>query len=158
MPSGAKKDEPVTADPSADPMIEPPGNHQITKTPSESRHDPVEDTWEGARKPAEIPESLQTAQFRAAWGAYVQHRREINKPLTSTAEARTLRRLAGVGEQEAIARIDLSIESGWQGLFYPGDEGRFAALRESITERQSSHVVDETKARLLARLKEKQDE
>lgn len=54
-----------------------------------------------------------------AWADYVQHRRQIRKPLTEAAARRaanTLLRLHGEG-QSVRQVIDKSIECGWTGLF-----------------------------------------
>ncbi len=64
-----------------------------------------------------FPEALDTQEFRSAWRRWTQHRIEIRHKLTPTTISRQLASLAKIGSVEAVARIDQSIEQGWQGLF-----------------------------------------
>jgi hypothetical protein len=66
-----------------------------------------------------IPTELDTPAFRTAWEEWIQHRKEIKKPLTPTTASKQLKDLAGWGECAAIAAIDVSIRNGWTGLFEP---------------------------------------
>ena len=66
-----------------------------------------------------IPAELDTPLFRTAWEEWIQHRREIKKPLTPSSASKQLKDLAGWGECVAIAAIDVSIRNGWTGLFEP---------------------------------------
>lgn len=65
----------------------------------------------------EIPETLNTPAFTAVWNDFVQHRREIKKPLTPLAAKKQLNILTKWGVARAIAAIDYSIAKGWQGIF-----------------------------------------
>lgn len=65
----------------------------------------------------EYPPSLDTPSFRAAWGEWVQFRKEIKKRLTPSTVRMQLKNLSEVGEKAAIDAIHKSIEKGWQGLF-----------------------------------------
>jgi hypothetical protein len=64
-----------------------------------------------------LPESLQTAEFRAAWERWCKHRREKRKSLTETSVSEQIAELAEWGNDRAIAAIRLSIKKGWQGIF-----------------------------------------
>lgn len=64
-----------------------------------------------------FPPALDTEPFRAAWGTWTQHRREIRKALTPLSITRQLKQLAPLGPEQAVACIELSIGNGWTGLF-----------------------------------------
>ena len=51
------------------------------------------------------------------WVAWVQHRRELRKPLTASTAARQLAMLAKLPPDQACACVEASITNGWQGLF-----------------------------------------
>lgn len=72
----------------------------------------------------EIPPELETDAFRDAWQEWYDHRRRIKKPLTPKSVSRQVKQLADFGHDVAIRAIHQSIDSRWQGLFYPrGDRG-----------------------------------
>lgn len=82
---------------------------------------------DGKETEVELPESLRTDDFRAAWFSWVQYRKEIRHALKpSTVEAQ-LGQLAPFGSDKAIAMIRQSVEKGWQGLFEVG--GRTVTAR-----------------------------
>jgi hypothetical protein len=54
--------------------------------------------------------------FTAAWALFAKHRRELRKPLTPTSTRMALKQLGSIGEQRAIACIELTVRMGWQGL------------------------------------------
>lgn len=64
-----------------------------------------------------IPDSLNSAEFCAAWNDWLTHRQEIRKKVTFTAASKQLKKLAGWGQQRAISAIIHSIASGWTGIF-----------------------------------------
>jgi hypothetical protein len=65
-----------------------------------------------------IPLLLSTNAFAEAWRAWLQHRREIKKPIAagSETEKQQLKTLETWGETRAIAAIRYTIFKGWQGL------------------------------------------
>ena len=63
------------------------------------------------------PPSLDTPLFRQAWAKWIAYRKEIGKPLRQTGTAETLEKFVQLGQSAAIAMIEQSILSGWQGLF-----------------------------------------
>lgn len=69
-------------------------------------------------EPTVIPLLLSTDAFAEAWRAWLQHRREIKKPITpgSQTEREQLKTLEAWGEARAIAAIRYTIFKGWQGL------------------------------------------
>ena len=76
------------------------------------------------KKPIELPPELDTEEFRTSWNDWVEHRKQMRKPMTEICMSRQLAKLQkwaneyGVGY--AIASIEQSIErGGWQGLFDP---------------------------------------
>ena len=71
--------------------------------------------------PPSIPASLDHPSFISAWNDYRQHRKEIKKPLTPTAEKRQLARMEKLGLDRAIAATEHSIAQGWRGIFEEKD-------------------------------------
>jgi hypothetical protein len=65
----------------------------------------------------DLPTSLDTPAFRAAWADWCAHRRDLRKPVTPRAATIAFRRLAEWGEPAAIAAIEHSITAGYQGIF-----------------------------------------
>lgn len=58
-------------------------------------------------------------EFAEAWRSWLQHRKEMRKPVTPSSAAKQLVKLKAMGEKRAIAAINHSIEKGWQGIFEP---------------------------------------
>ena len=54
-----------------------------------------------------------------AWAEWLRHRREIKKPMTEISAAKLAKKLVDWGDERAIAAIDHTIASGWQGLREP---------------------------------------
>ena len=69
----------------------------------------------------QIPENLQTPECETAWTDWQAHRREKKKPLTPKQIEKQLQKLSAEGPAAAVYRINRSIESGWQGLWFPSD-------------------------------------
>ena len=70
-----------------------------------------------------VPDSLSVPSFLEAWTKFQQHRMELRKPLTPTAAGSLLKKLAGWGVDRAVAGIEHSIASSWQGIFEPNGTG-----------------------------------
>jgi hypothetical protein len=66
----------------------------------------------------ELPSSLNTPEFHAAWQEWQQHRREIRKPMTPVATKQQLKALEALGPDRAVIAINRSIANGWQGLVF----------------------------------------
>jgi hypothetical protein len=78
----------------------------------------------GKKKPAKtvpVPPSLNTPEFRTAWAAWAEYRRQAKKPLTEIGAKRLLAKFATWGPAASAAAIDESIANGWQGVFDHGD-------------------------------------
>ncbi len=56
-------------------------------------------------------------EFVAAWASWTEHRRETKKKLTPTSVRMQFKKLSAMGEPRAIAAIEHSIASGYQGIF-----------------------------------------
>ncbi len=64
-----------------------------------------------------IPDSLNTAEFRAAWAKWIAYRKdELRKPVTRMSGDQQLQDLVTWGQARAIAAIAWTISKGWQGL------------------------------------------
>jgi hypothetical protein len=84
---------------------------------------PKNNTQRGkATAAVEIPAELNTPEFRVAWADWLQHRREIRKPATATAQQKQLAALAKMGPARAVAAINHSIGNGWTGIFEASTE------------------------------------
>ena len=75
----------------------------------------------GAEKD-EIPESLKTPEFLAAWATWQQHRAELRKPMKPTSRRALLEKLTSMGTDRAVIAISHSIANGWQGIFEPTEK------------------------------------
>lgn len=65
----------------------------------------------------EIP--FASLEFSRALDQWIQHRKEIRKPMKQTAREQFLKKCQEMGEQRAIAAIEHSVANGYQGLFEP---------------------------------------
>lgn len=65
----------------------------------------------------DMPENLQTVEFREAWEMWAQHRREKKCSLTPTSAKLQLKKFSKYGPDIAIQAIEQAIEKGWQGCF-----------------------------------------
>lgn len=72
----------------------------------------------------ELPEEIRTKEFADLWQLWRKHRTEIKHPLNATSEAASLKKLAKLGLERAIAMVEHTLEKGWQGLREPDDDGR----------------------------------
>lgn len=68
---------------------------------------------------------IDTPQVRQLLADFEANRREMKKPMTQRAADLLVKRLAGVGECEAVERLQNAISSGWQGVFFAGDEFKY---------------------------------
>src|SRR5690606_1795050 len=64
-----------------------------------------------------LPPSIDTLEFREAWLEWVEHRREIGKPVTERGAKLGIAKLERYGAAKAIEAIHEAIAAGWQGLF-----------------------------------------
>ena len=69
-----------------------------------------------------IPESLNTHEFMEAWENWIQHRKEIKKPLTRKSAEMQMKRFIEWGASESIKAIEFTIEKGWQGIRQPDNK------------------------------------
>jgi hypothetical protein len=56
-------------------------------------------------------------KFKTAWHEFLQHRREIRKPVTMLSAKKLLKVCGDMSEDDAIQSIERSIMNGWQGIF-----------------------------------------
>ncbi len=64
-----------------------------------------------------IPDGLQTEKFLHSWTAFVQHRRQMRKPISAVGGKALLRKLEQHSVEVATAALDESLSNGWQGVF-----------------------------------------
>ena len=60
---------------------------------------------------------LNNESFLKEWNTYVEHRREIRRPISSQTQERTLKTLHKYPIDEATKMLSQSIDNGWQGVF-----------------------------------------
>jgi hypothetical protein len=96
----------------------------------------------------DLPEELDTQEFRQAWQEWQQFRKDIKKKLTPLTVKKQLKQLAGYGPAGAVASVNRSIANGWQGLFEPPPgaaprtgESTDDRLRRERTEREKRGIV-----------------
>jgi hypothetical protein len=71
--------------------------------------------------PCLLPLPHTSARFASTWADWVEHRRQIRKPLTEVAAKRLLAQLAKFTESAAIDKMDRAMAAGWQGCIFPQD-------------------------------------
>lgn len=88
---------------------------------SEAKADSKSETKPGAPAALEVvfPLTLNSPEFSEAWTNWAQHRREIKKPITPTAQKEQLKKLEEMGLQRAIAALRHSTANQYQGVFEP---------------------------------------
>jgi len=101
--------------------IPPPAQGTLWENSGELRRTPLKFKLSkdklSLNKTVVFPEKLNTPEFTTTWQQWVKYRTERRRPLTPLTIDRQLKKLAEYSVVEAIAAIEKSIESGWQGLF-----------------------------------------
>lgn len=69
--------------------------------------------------PTALPLPFSSDAFAAAWSAFCQMRTEIRKPIGQTGSEASLRKLAAMGEERAIAALEHTTANEWQGIREP---------------------------------------
>lgn len=62
---------------------------------------------------------FESTEFKEAWENFLQHRKEIKKPVTPTNARSQLKAFKKMGEERSIAAIEHTITKGWQGIAEP---------------------------------------
>ncbi len=78
----------------------------------------------------EWPDSLDTPEFREAWGSYKAMRAEKGKRITPTTIKHVMKDMMAWGAEAAVASLQESIKHGWTGVFLRKD-GRIASKPQS---------------------------
>lgn len=81
------------------------------------------------RQPAKVeavavPESLNHPEFHDAWSGWLEHRRQLKKPMTANAQAAQLKQFAESGVHAAVEAIKHSMAKGWVGIHPPDNQTR----------------------------------
>lgn len=71
----------------------------------------------GTRDVWVIPEGLRDDRFLASWSAFVQHRKDIKKPISAVGGKALLHKLSKHDAELAADALDESLANGWQGVF-----------------------------------------
>mgnify|MGYP003558273457 FL=1 len=108
------------------PLNPPQGDVIVPPLASQSHSEPAKTTEPASkpaepkaakRKPAEIAIDAPETVNQSAWTEFVQHRKDIRKPLTEKACEKLFKLLAQFDAPTQQAMIDKSIESRWTGIF-----------------------------------------
>lgn len=99
------------------------GDSLVTEQGKPSTPPPALPATAGKRKKAkvevaqpELPEGLRTPEFAAMLGQFIEHRKQLNKPMTLLAIERLIKRCVKHGHDLALELLDLSIARGWLDL------------------------------------------
>jgi len=91
-------------------------------TPAPSQSDTVKGN--PIREPKREPKArvmpvlpFTSQSFTETWDMWLQHRKELKKPVTPQSAKMAFTDLAKMSEQDAIAAIRYSIKKGWRGIF-----------------------------------------
>lgn len=66
---------------------------------------------------SDLPQDLDTPEFREAWLEWVKYRKKIKKPFPPAAAPAMWRKAQAAGVQAAIDGFETSMANGWQGTF-----------------------------------------
>jgi uncharacterized protein YdaU (DUF1376 family) len=65
----------------------------------------------------DLPDDLDTPEFREAWLEWVKYRKKIKKPFPPASAPAMWRKVQEAGVQAAIDGFEVSMANGWQGTF-----------------------------------------
>ena len=102
--------------------------------------------------PSLIPNSLSTPKFTEAWENWVQHRKEIKKPLTVKSVEMQMKEFVTWGPTGAVEAIEYTIKKGWQGIRRPESETNSKPSRKSYATDKTA-IRDRAIAEIMERLK-----
>ncbi len=92
------------------------------------------------RRKASPPDTPAPAEWsdamKAAWGEWLQHRRELRAPLTATAARQQIAMLAKIGEGRALRAIEHSIGNNWRGIFEPATHNHRPARSQASVDKR----------------------
>lgn len=118
-------------------------------------------------KTIQIPDELQTPDFKVAWIKWCGYSREIGKELTASTAKSQLSTLNHWGLDKAISAINLAVERGWRKLVHPDRletkkyKSRDDIFSEAVTkcleglERGANPEIEEDKWKDMGRFKGK---
>jgi hypothetical protein len=95
-----------------------------------------------------LPPDFHTAEFKAAWTAWVENRRDTRHPLTPRAVTIAKNKLAAWGPTKAIQALNDSTIGGWQGLFEPKDTLKPGAVPPDLAVKRRQLIEAESAAYL----------
>jgi hypothetical protein len=101
----------------------------------ENRHRTVIEPSKGLF-PSDLP--FQSESFANTWQLWIQHRKELKKPITKQATKMALKELATMQEHEAIAAINYSIKKNWRAI-YPDPNANNPS--KTITVNNTDHEI-----------------
>ena len=90
---------------------------------------------------ADLPEELDTPEFREAWLEWVKYRKKIKKPFPPASAPAMWRKAQQAGVQAAINGFETSMANGWQGTFPERKTTKANDHRQQKRDREfSSHI------------------
>ena len=100
----------------------------------------------------ELPLNLNTPEFQKAWEGWIQHRKEIKKPLTVKSVEMQMKEFVTWGPTGAVEAIEYTIKKGWQGIRRPESETNSKPSRKSYATDKTA-IRDRAIAEIMERLK-----
>ena len=94
----------------------------------------------------EFPSHLSDEEFRTAWGEWIAYRRKRKLTCTEETVQKQVALLATLGTAGAIEAIELSIRSGWQGLFEPKSTKSAGRNGKHVGEEEAAKIRAEARA------------
>ena len=85
-----------------------------------------------------IPESLNIHEFMEAWENWIQHRKEIKKPLRRKSAEMQIKCFVEWGASKSINAIEFTILKGWQGIRQPDNKQE----KQNDTDRRRSEKAN----------------
>lgn len=89
---------------------------------------------------SDLPDGFDTDEFRSQWLRFLSYRKEIRKPLLSKrSETMTWETMSKHGVDKSIKAMQLTIEKGWQGIFWT-DVDKVSAAAQRVARAAKEHA------------------
>lgn len=101
------------------PVPVPTPEPEPKKSAAAAGSDATAQTKNRDRQEVKFPDELDGRHARTAFSEWLEHRKQLRKPLKPLAQDKLLKQWSGKGAERFVAAVDHSIANGWQGLFEP---------------------------------------
>lgn len=99
------------------------------------------------KRETRVPDEL--AEIQADWTDWLQHRRELRKPMTPSTYVRQIAKLKSMGVARAKVAIQFSIQQGYEGLFEPKPDRNTKAQMPYKKRQDKINALNQRKAQLM---------